>query len=253
MTDSFKDQKIGVLVKTTLVDYPGNMACALFLKGCNLRCPYCYNIELVKSGTSSDGIPFSQDAVSFFDVIAHLEKRKNVLRGFVISGGEALLYPHLEELIREARGLGYRIKLDTNGTLPERLEQFLLSQELCPDFIALDIKTSPSDYGRLSGNDSAGKNSSELEQNLLKSVKLVSSLPPEKREFRTVLVPGLVDKQTVKELAGLLPADASWNFANFVNRSCLDPEFEKIQPFAPSQIEEILETAKKIIPGAAVR
>ncbi len=253
MTDCFQNQKIGVLVKTTLVDYPGNMASALFLKGCNLRCPYCYNVELVASGTSSDGIPFLQDAVSFCDVIAHLKKRKNVLRGFVISGGEALLYPHLAELVKEARNLGYKIKIDTNGTLPEKLEEILLSPELCPDFVALDIKTRPSYYGSLSGKNTDTETAAKLEQNLLKSIRLVASLPPEKREFRTVLVPGLIDNDVVKEIAELLPADASWNFANFVNKSCLEPEFEKIHPFAPFQIEEILENAKKIIPGAVLR
>lgn len=91
------EKKIGSLIKTSTVDYPGRIAAAIFLHGCNLRCPYCYNIDLV-TGKVDD-----YDAISFNELIAHLEKRKNVLSGFVISGGEPTISPYLPQLIFEGK------------------------------------------------------------------------------------------------------------------------------------------------------
>ena len=131
---------IGALVKTSLVDFPKKVSSALFLYGCNLRCPYCYNKDLV-TGSFEDF-----EAVSFNDVIAHLQKRKNVISGFVISGGEPCISPYLKPLIAQAHELGYAVKLDTNGTLPDELGAFINDDQLHPDFIAMDIKTSPERY-----------------------------------------------------------------------------------------------------------
>lgn len=126
----------GALFKTTLVDFPGRVACSFFLRGCNMRCPYCYNTGLV---LNEDDPSLS----SLNDLYAHLEKRKNVLSGLVISGGEALVNPHTPVIIQKAKSLGYKIKLDTNGTLPEKLSALCEDASTRPDFIAMDIKTSP--------------------------------------------------------------------------------------------------------------
>ncbi|MBR5097390.1 MAG: radical SAM protein, partial [Treponema sp.] len=160
-----------VLVKTSLVDFPERVAAACFLPGCNLRCPYCYNTELVEHQEASqakDGgdkkivgasptmtnaashVIAARDAAIFISidqVIAHLKKRANVLSGFVISGGEPLCHPDVvRDLILEARSLGYKIKLDTNGSFPDRLQQLLDDPAARPDYIALDVKTSPARY-----------------------------------------------------------------------------------------------------------
>src|SRR5574344_1212393 len=107
----------GALVKTTLVDFPARVACTFFLSGCNLRCPYCYNIELA-NGIKPDT---DTDFACANDVIEQLNKRKSVLTGFVLSGGEPMLNPLAPILIKQAKSLGYKIKIDTNGTLPEIL------------------------------------------------------------------------------------------------------------------------------------
>jgi pyruvate formate lyase activating enzyme len=179
---------LGVLVKTSLVDYPGRVAAALFTTGCNLRCPYCYNGPLVLGAPAH-----SDEALTLEDVLSHLEKRCSVLTGFVISGGEPLLCPELPRLIRGARSLGYKIKLDTNGTLSEKLSELLNTPDLRPDFIALDVKTSPDRYSELSGSPPASTV-------LLQSIRLVAALPPDAREFRTVLVPGLVGQADIATL-----------------------------------------------------
>lgn len=229
----------GVLIKTTLVDYPGRVAAAFFVEGCNLRCPYCYNSDLVVKNRK-------YEAVSAADVLFHLKRRRNVLSGFVISGGEPLLYDSLEELIMQARGLGYNIKLDTNGMCADRLKR-IISSAACPDFIALDVKTSPSRYTMLgsAADTAAGA--------ICSSIQMVSALAPAQREFRTVLVPSLIQKKDIEEIASLLPKDASWMFAPFVPSGCIDARYNDLLPYTDAQLNELVSYARRYIPGAQLR
>ncbi len=250
MTDDFpridEDKKIGALIKTSLVDFPGRVSAALFLQGCNLRCPYCYNVELVT------GKPEDYEAVSFTQIIGHLKKRAAVLSGFVLSGGEPLLSPYLPRLISHARSLGYAVKLDTNGLMYERLERIIGDNELCPDYIALDIKTAPERYALLGGAHSpAGQTSAQSK--IKKACEILSSFPNNKREFRTVLAPPLVSKTDIESIAKILPKDTSWYFARFRNENCLDPSYNSITPYTEEQIQELVSYAKTLIPGAVLR
>lgn len=245
------DEKKCVLVKTTLLDFPGRVAAACFVRGCDLRCPYCYNVPLVEEDFEED---FSgrgdspPQFVSASEVVAHLERRRKVLTGFVLSGGETLCdFPLAKSLILNARSLGYKIKLDTNGTFPERLEELISDERLAPDYVALDVKTSPERYAEL------GAKSKDLCEKISRSIKIVSALPCERREFRTVLYPPILGKREVERIARLLPKDASWFFAQFQNESCLSPEAEKIPPYTESQAEELVSLAKRFVPNAALR
>ncbi len=145
MTNLPLDEPAGVLVKTTCVDFPGRVAGSFFLKGCNIRCPYCYNVGLVLEDSVYDSEPLSTVA----ELFAHLEKRQGILSGLVISGGEPLLNPYTPLIIKKARELGYKIKIDTTGTLPGKLKVLVDNPELRPDFIAMDIKTTPARYATL--------------------------------------------------------------------------------------------------------
>lgn len=234
---------IGGFIKTSLVDFPETVSSAVFLSGCNLRCPYCYNIELAmgKPGT-----------IALEEVTTHLEKRRNVLKGLVISGGEPLLNPVLEPLIKFAKKLGYKIKLDTNGTLPEKLEALLKNPELKPDYIAMDIKTNPEKYGFLLKEFSEEKKC-QIEKNILKSIKIISALPKEQREWRTVLVPCLVDEKEIESIGKLLPKDASWYLTQFRNNTCLSQKWEILEPYENKKIEKLVSIAKKEIPGTQFR
>jgi pyruvate formate lyase activating enzyme len=178
-------------------------------------------------------------------VLAHLEKRRSVLSGFVVSGGEPLLCCELPRLIRGARSLGYKIKLDTNGTLSQKLHE-LIDSDLRPDFIALDVKTSPERYSEFGGGADGGTE-------LLQSIKLVAALPPDAREFRTVLVPGLVSKADIAALGRLLPKDASWRLAPFRNKGCLDPRYNGLTPYSPAEMTELVSLAKEHIPDTELR
>lgn len=240
------NKKIGVLIKTTAVDFPSFLATSIFLTGCNLRCPYCYNKALVTNTLSET------EGVTFSEVIQHLEKRKNVLKGFVISGGEALLSPYLEPLIREAKKLGYKIKIDTNGTLPHLLEKLIQNSELCPDFIAMDFKTSFENYGKLLPLSDETQTQKIVEA-IKKSISILSDFPRDKREFRTVLVPSLVAKADIEKMAKALPKDASWQFANFRNENCLDPAYNQISPYIEKDALSLVEYAKEFISGANLR
>ncbi|GMO45660.1 MAG: anaerobic ribonucleoside-triphosphate reductase activating protein [Treponemataceae bacterium] len=234
------------MVKTSLVDYPGKVSAAYFLRGCNLRCPYCYNKSLV---IGNGGGAQDDTAVDAAGVIAHLKKRKNVLSGFVLSGGEPLLSPGAAELISAARGLGYFIKLDTNGTFPEILARFLENTQTRPDYIALDVKTSPSRYHELAGIAPAGG----LQNEIIRSIEIVSALPASMREFRTVLVPGLVTENDVRNIAGLLPKDAAWFFSPFKPGGCVDPSFDEFSPYTDAETDRLVATARGVIHGARLR
>lgn len=246
------DKPAGILVKTTLVDFPGLVAGSFFLKGCNLYCPYCYNVDLISdSDNDYESVPFE----SINDLFNHLKRRQGILKGIVISGGEPLINPYTKEIIITAKELDYKVKIDTNGILPQKLEELLSDSKLKPDFVAMDIKTSPARYSRelcrpLSkyfGNDNY------FIESLTESIKLLSNLPADSREFRTVLVPPLIQKEDIYNIAQLLPKDASWQFAQFRNQNCLNPEFNKISPYLDSEIKELIDFAKSMIPGAALR
>lgn len=261
------DRPAGILVKTTCVDFPGHLAGSFFLKGCNLRCPYCYNRNLVlgfKAGNDDDfsdekwlGNPSAPDGTlnTIKDLFSHLEKRQGILQGLVISGGEPLLNPYTPVIVKRAKSLGYKIKLDTNGTLPEELEAFLNDDVLRPDFIAMDIKTTPKRYATEICNKKSpffGK-TEYFEKKIIRCARLVANLPQEQREYRTVLVPPLVQKADIQKISELIPKDASWQFAQFKNENCLDPAYDKIQPYTDAEAEELVSYAKSFIAGAALR
>ena len=129
--------------KTTLVDFPGHVATTLFTGGCNFRCPYCHNSDLIQSLDEVE--PYSME-----EVFSHLEKRKGVLEGVVISGGEPTIHPDLPDFIRKVKDMGYLVKLDTNGTNPKMLKA--LVEEGLVDYVAMDIKHSRVKYPTIACN-----------------------------------------------------------------------------------------------------
>ncbi len=130
--------RIAGLQKLTLLDFPGAIACTVFLSGCHLRCPFCHNASLVLP--RGDAPP----DMSVEELLAFLTKRRGRLQGVCVSGGEPTLHPDLPELLRAIRALGYRVKLDTNGTNPALLRQILDGQLV--DYVAMDIKNCPDRY-----------------------------------------------------------------------------------------------------------
>ena len=134
--------RICVLMKTTLLDYPGHVAAGIFLGGCNFRCPFCQNGDLVLR-------PESQPSINREEVMAFLRRRKGVLTGVCITGGEPTIEEGLEGLIEEIKEIGYLVKLDTNGYRPEMIRKLL--QKGSVDYIAMDIKNCMEKYGQTVG------------------------------------------------------------------------------------------------------
>ena len=129
--------------KTTLLDYPNHLATILFTGGCNFHCSYCHNAELI---SPSSNMP----QISQHEIFAHLEKRQHILDGVVISGGEPTLQKDLPDFLRKIKSLSYKIKLDTNGSNPSMLQTLAMDGLL--DYVAMDIKQSPSRYYEITGN-----------------------------------------------------------------------------------------------------
>lgn len=160
--------RLGGFQKLTLLDFPGHVACTVFLQGCNFRCPFCHNSPLV---LGTDEIPREE-------FLLFLNKRRGLLDGVAVTGGEPLLSPDLPAFLAEIKALGYPVKLDTNGSFPQRLEALI--RDGLVDYVAMDIKNSPEKYALTAGKEGflpAVKDSVELLIN--------GSLP---YEFRTTVV-----------------------------------------------------------------
>ena len=206
------------LRKTTLIDYPGRLASALFFPGCDLRCPWCQNRELVlfpdNDSTSGGGVH-----VSPREALSHLEKRRPVLGGVVLSGGEPTGLAELPRLVETIKGMGLSVKLDTNGMNPRSLERLFSRAETRPDYIALDLKLPPERYAALLPGGKGGFDPAAA----LKQSALLIRESGIAHEYRTLALPG--DYLRVEELDALAPlADGSpWYFRTFTPGNCLDP------------------------------
>ena len=174
---------IAGLQKMSLLDFPGRVACTVFLQGCNWRCPFCHNSELLAGPADA---PMTTEAFLRF-----LTARKDLLDGVCISGGEPTLHAALPSLAREIKAMGFAVKLDTNGTRPEMLKQ-LISENLV-DYVAMDIKNGPSFYAETIGMEKAAL--SPVEESIQ---YLVSGSVP--YEFRTTVVCPLHTEESILEM-----------------------------------------------------
>ncbi len=220
--------------KLSLLDYPGKLCCTLFTGGCNMRCPFCHNAALV-TGLSHQA-PLDYDSIKSF-----LIKRTGVLEGVAITGGEPLMYD-LTEFITFAKNLGYKIKLDTNGSFPDRLERLLC--EGLVDYVAIDIKNSPEKYAK-----TVGVPDFDLTP-VLRSVELLKSSTID-YEFRTTVVKELHDRTSITECAEMISGAKAYYLQKFVDSHALISG-----PFSAYSDEEMLELANSaavFVPNTSVR
>lgn len=224
---------IAGLQKTTLIDYPGKIACVVFLAGCNFRCPWCYSSELV--------LPLKivkQPRLSEKDFFDFLRSRRGLLDGVVICGGEPTINKELPQFIEKIKNLGFSIKLDTNGSNPGILKDLVKTGLI--DYVAMDIKAflqNPA-YKNLLGE---GIKMEDIEE----SVKFLKKGSVD-WEFRTTVVPTVHHKEEFLEIAKWIGGpNVKYYLQNFRPEKTLDPEFEKIQPFKTEFLGKI---AKEISP-----
>lgn len=219
--------------KLTLLDFPGRTACTVFTGGCNLRCPFCHNAGLVRTPLAGPNLTD--------EVLVYLLKRRGILDGVCITGGEPLLQPDLADFLRKVKEMGYAVKLDTNGTLPRRLEAILATKLV--DYVAMDIKSSPDGYTAATGTDA---DVSAVTDSL--SLLRHSGIP---FELRTTAVRGIhtaADFIAIGEWLGEVPA---YFIQRFVDSGQLLGE--GFDAFSPEEMEHLLTTVRAYIPSAQLR
>ncbi|HON13582.1 MAG TPA: anaerobic ribonucleoside-triphosphate reductase activating protein [Treponema sp.] len=219
------------LQKTSLVDYPGILAAVVFLPYCNYRCPWCHNSSLVK--------PTEEDLsalLSIETINAILTKRKAVLEGVVITGGEPTLTRELPELIRQYKSLGFKVKLDTNGSRSDVLEALLNHPETRPDYIALDLKLSPDRYDEIGGSPQALRESADL---IARSGVV--------HEYRTIVLPhAILSEQDIDALSELVDGSSPWFFSPFKPGTCLDPVWNSYERPPQEEVERLASVARRL-------
>lgn len=181
--------KISGLQKLTLLDYPGRVACTVFLGGCNFRCPFCHNSELLGAD--------AEEFMKAEELLAFLKSRVGILEGVCITGGEPTLQKDLPELLRAIKEMGYAVKLDTNGYRPDVMKA--LVEEGLVDYVAMDVKNSPERYAITCGIESDGFDLSRLEESMRFLMEGAVDY-----EFRTTVVKPLHDEEAIGSLGDWL-------------------------------------------------
>lgn len=222
------------LQKTTLLDYPEKLACTVFTGGCNFRCPFCHNASLVLNASKVEEI--SND--EFF---SYLSKRKGLLDGVCITGGEPLLNDDIVDFIKKIRSYELLIKLDTNGSFPDKLE-YLLDNKLV-DYVAMDIKNSKEKYSLTAGT-------SDFPYSIEESIDIIMAKAPD-YEFRTTVVRELHTANDVYKIANRIKNAKKYFLQSYVDSG--DIITDGFSAYSAEEMLEILENARKILPCTELR
>ena len=256
--------KIHGLQKMTLLDFPGRVACTVFLGGCDFRCPYCHNFELV----TGEAKPLMDDE----ELFAFLEKRHGLLDGVAITGGEPCLNPGLPGLLRRIREMGFLTKLDTNGYHPDVLSSLL--EEGLVDYVAMDIKNSPGKYAETAGifdasaaqsgagvheaaqspgssgmQMSAAQNGFDLDK-IRKSIALLINGTVD-YEFRTTVVKELHEDADFEAMGQMIRGAKRYFLQCFTDRDTVP--FGNLHGPTPEEMEQFAEIARRYVPETQVR
>lgn len=227
--------KIMGLQKSTLLDYPGKVACTVFTGGCNFFCPFCHNGELIALPAEERGLPREELA-------AFLKKRKGIPDGVCISGGEPLIHQELPDLLREIKDLGYLVKLDTNGSFPDRLRK--LAGEGLLDYVAMDIKNSKRKYALTTGLEAFSIEPVEESVRFLMEGKLPF-------EFRTTVVRQLHTKEDMLEIGDWIRGKEPY-FLQAFERSSNVPD-SGLTAYDKEEMQELADILKGKLPNVELR
>ena len=227
--------RIQGLQKLTLLDFPERVACTVFTAGCNFRCPFCHNASLVVD------IPPVGD-VTEEEFFSFLKKRQGILDGVCVTGGEPLLQPDIEEFIRKIKELGYAVKLDTNGSFPEKLKSLVGNGLL--DYVAMDIKNCPEGYGTTAGVPNLDVSS------IIESVAYLKEghVP---FEFRTTVVKGYHTRENIEKIGQWIQGTDKYFLQNFVDSGDLIRKGTK--GCGEEEMKEFLSIISKYVPNVKIR
>lgn len=220
--------------KTTLLDFPGHLASTVFTGGCNMRCPYCQNADLVLN-------PMSQPLISEEVVFDHIKKRKGIIEGVCITGGEPTLQADLEDFIKRLKELGVMVKLDSNGYRPEVLKRLMENGLL--DYVAMDIKSSLDDYHTVAGV--------KLDTSLIKeSIDLLKNGAID-YEFRTTVVKELHSKETFEKIGELLSGAKQYFLQGYIDSERVIER--RFSSYTKEELETFVAILKKTIKNVSIR
>ena len=222
------------LQKTTLLDFPGKVACTVFTGGCNFRCPFCHNASLV---THQEDAP----SYSLQEVLSYVEKRKGILDGVCITGGEPLLQPDIEIFCRAIHDLGLLVKLDTNGAQSERLKQLIDAKLI--DYVAMDIKNSKEEYARTCGLPSFPTGVEDSIERLM-----TSDIP---YEFRTTVVREFHTEESIESLTNWIRGARQYFLQGFTDSG--DLIAQGLSSYSAEEMNRLLTVARRAIPHAELR
>ncbi|MEM0216631.1 MAG: anaerobic ribonucleoside-triphosphate reductase activating protein [Candidatus Bathyarchaeia archaeon] len=223
--------KFSGLQKTSLIDYPDKVASVLFVPGCNLRCPYCYNWRIVLDPKP----PFLTEAAA----LQILMERKKYVDAVVVTGGEPTIYKELPSFLKKLKEQGFAVKLDTNGFNPEVLEQCLPYT----DYVALDVKTSMEKY-YLVGAENPKK--------LVDTVEMLKASGVE-YEFRTTVVPKLVEMQDLQSICEIIKGARNYALQQFIPGDTLSQEYKSLKPYPPETLKTMAEALRGYVENLIIR
>jgi pyruvate formate lyase activating enzyme len=230
---------LGGIQRNSLIDFPGKVSCILFLSGCNFACPYCHNPDLAR------GTPPPAGRIRLETAFEFLEKRRGMLDGVVVSGGEPTLERRLKDICSRIKTLGYPVKLDTNGSRPEALARLFDAD--CLDYVAMDIKAPPALYTPvITPREITGK--------IEKSIDLIMSSGVD-YEFRTTCARPFAGPDTIGDIARSIRGARKYVLQQFNPATVLDPAFFKGHPQQPdrSQLEKIRDEIAPLVDVCTLR
>lgn len=224
--------KIDGIQKLTLLDYPGKIACTIFTPGCNFRCPFCHNAEVVLNPTND---------IDECDFFAFLKTRHNKLDGVCVSGGEPTLQKDLPDFLDKIHKEGFLVKLDTNGTNPELLQYLILNHLV--DYVAMDVKNDRSRYDETCG---VKTNYDLINDSIM--ILLNSSI---EYEFRTTVVKNFHTKASLESIASSLIGCKAYYLQNFVDsKHLMEPN---MVGYTPDEMHDLIRSVQRILPQAKLR
>lgn len=252
------------LQKTTLLDYPGHVAATIFLGGCNFRCPFCHNMDIVINKNDHDSIDEEE-------IISFLKKRSGVLEGVCVTGGEPTLYKDLPLFLEKIKRLGYLIKLDTNGTNPDMVKK--LTKDKLIDYVAMDIKASYDNYLKVSGvlesikskksgientltedEINKGESSLKIENNLIDKIKeSVEFLKSGaiSHEFRTTIVAQYHDITEIKKIGEILKDEENYYLQSYKESEYVTDK--TLMPVSENELKQFVEILKDYVKNPQIR
>ncbi|MFW6123648.1 MAG: anaerobic ribonucleoside-triphosphate reductase activating protein [Acidobacteriota bacterium] len=209
-------------------DFPGQISSTIFVGGCNFRCPFCHNSELVLNPGEMPVIP-----QEFF--LEFLDSRKDWLDAVCVTGGEPLMYDDIKELLVLIKQKGLRIKMDTNGSFPHRLEEII--ERGLVDYVAMDIKAPLNKYSLASGVD---VNIHDIK----KSIEIINNSKVEIM-YRTTVVPGLIGRKDIEEIGKMLKGGSLFQLQQFSPENTLDESYRDVKPYPKEEIQKFARIAEK--------